>query len=54
MKADMGGAAAMLAAFRAAVLMEGGPGCNLHLVMCIAENAIGPGAVRRSHCRIHR
>ncbi len=44
MKADMGGAAAVLAAFRAAVKM----GCNVNLsaVLCLAENAIGPDAQR--------
>jgi probable aminopeptidase NPEPL1 len=54
MKTDMGGAAAMLAAFRAAVL-GGLQSCDLHLVMCIAENAIGPGAVRsRRISRIYK
>jgi len=44
MKCDMGGSAACLAAFQAAVTS----GCTrpLHLLLCLAENAIGPGAVR--------
>jgi hypothetical protein len=42
---DCGGAAAMLAAFRAAVL-AGGLRRPLHCVLCLAENAIGPGAFR--------
>jgi len=45
MKSDMGGAAACLSAFEAAVDI----GVNtraLHLVLCLAENAIGPGALR--------
>lgn len=44
MKTDMGGAAAVLAAFEAAVSM----GCTTRLtaVLCIAENAIGPDATR--------
>jgi hypothetical protein len=46
MKSDMGGSAAMLAAFQAAVLA--GVNHPLHLVMCIAENAIGAGAVSPS------
>jgi len=44
MKTDMGGAAAVLAAFEAAVAM-GHPG-PLTAVLCVAENAIGPGATR--------
>jgi probable aminopeptidase NPEPL1 len=44
MKTDMGGSAAVLAAFRAAVRMgHEGP---LTAVLCIAENAIGKGATR--------
>jgi len=44
MKSDMGGAAAVLAAFEAAVALgHAGP---LTAVLCIAENAIGPGATR--------
>ena len=44
MKCDMAGAAAILAAFQAAVIS----GCPrpLHAVLCLAENAIGPGAFR--------
>ena len=45
MKMDCGGAAAMLGAFRAAVL-SGGLRRPLHCVLCLAENAIGPGAFR--------
>jgi len=45
MKMDLGGAAAMLAAFRAAVL-AGGLRRPLHCVLCLAENAIGPAAFR--------
>jgi len=46
MKADMGGAAACLAAFEAAVQIGVGDGRGVHLILCLAENAIGPGAVR--------
>jgi probable aminopeptidase NPEPL1 len=44
MKTDMGGAAAVLAAFWAAVKL----GCphNLTAVLCIAENMVGPDAIR--------
>ena len=44
MKTDMGGAAGVLAAFEAAVLL----GCKQRLtaILCIAENAIGPDATR--------
>jgi probable aminopeptidase NPEPL1 len=44
MKTDMAGAAAVLAAFEAAVLL----GCKdrLTAILCIAENAVGPGATR--------
>ena len=45
MKADCGGAAALLAAFEAAVEI-GVNGRALHLVLCLAENAIGPKALR--------
>ena len=45
MKMDMGGAAALLSAFEAAV--EIGLGDRpLHLVLCLAENAVGPGSLR--------
>ncbi len=44
MKRDMGGAACVLAAFEAAV--RGGFPDALHAVLCLAENAIGPEAVR--------
>ncbi len=38
MKADMGGAAAVLGAFR--VLLAEGPPCRISLLLCIAENAV--------------
>ena len=41
---DCGGAAAMLATFSSAV--RAGATQRLHLVCCLAENAIGPGALR--------
>jgi len=44
MKTDMGGAAAVLAAFEAAVMM--GSSRRLTAVLCLAENAIGPAATR--------
>ncbi len=44
MKTDMGGAAAVLAAFRAAVQL--GATQRLTAVLCVAENAVGPKAVR--------
>ncbi|MBI5851304.1 MAG: leucyl aminopeptidase family protein [Planctomycetes bacterium] len=43
MKCDMGGAAAVLGAFR--VLARRAP-CRMTLVLCIAENAIGPSAYK--------
>lgn len=45
MKADMGGAAALLGAFEAAVAIGTG-GTALHCLLCLAENAIGPTAFR--------
>jgi len=45
MKSDCGGAAALLGAFEAAVEI-GLEGKALHLVLCLAENAIGPRALR--------
>ncbi|OQR99339.1 metalloprotease family M17 [Achlya hypogyna] len=46
MKADMGGAAGLLGAFQAAV-SSGNTGARpLHCVLCLAENAIGPHAIR--------
>ena len=45
MKADCGGAAALLGAFEAAVAI-GTRGTALHCLLCLAENAIGPAAVR--------
>ncbi len=44
MKADMGGSAAVLGAFRA--LAKSGVEQRVTLVMCIAENAIGPAAYK--------
>ncbi|MCA8966478.1 MAG: leucyl aminopeptidase family protein, partial [Planctomycetes bacterium] len=44
MKADMGGAAAVLGAF-AALVRHGVPG-RLSLLLCMAENAIGPAAYK--------
>ncbi len=44
MKSDMGGAAAVLAAFEAALRL--GTKQRLTAVLCIAENAVGPGATR--------
>ena len=45
MKADCGGAAGLLGAFQAAVAIGTG-GTALHLLLCLAENAIGPAALR--------
>jgi probable aminopeptidase NPEPL1 len=44
MKGDMGGAAATLGAFRAAVAAK--PNRRLTLLLCLAENAIGPHAYK--------
>ncbi len=44
MKADMGGSAAVAGAFFAAV--RAGYGQRLHALLCLAENAVGPEAVR--------
>jgi len=44
MKMDMGGAAALLGAFEAAV--ASGHAQQLHLILCLAENAIGSKAFR--------
>ncbi|XP_076802999.1 putative aminopeptidase NPEPL1 [Clavelina lepadiformis] len=44
MKRDCGGAAAILSAFRAAV--KRGFKQNLHCVLCLAENSVGPLATR--------
>ena len=46
MKSDCGGAAAMLGAFEAAAGGEGGRLRRLDLVLCLAENSIGPSALR--------
>ncbi len=45
MKGDMGGAAAVLCAFEAAVA-AGGIGKTLHAILCLAENAVGPDSLR--------
>lgn len=45
LQADMGGAAALLGAFEAAV-SSGLDSTSLHLLLCLAENAIGPEAFR--------
>lgn len=44
MKVDMGGAAAVLQAFRAAALL--GAERRIDAVLCLAENAVGPDAMR--------
>jgi probable aminopeptidase NPEPL1 len=44
MKGDMGGAAAVLGAFAAAVRL--GVPARIHALLCVAENAIGPAAIR--------
>ncbi|MEM1450186.1 MAG: leucyl aminopeptidase family protein [Planctomycetota bacterium] len=44
MKADMGGAAAVLGAFNA--LVRSGLPCKVSAIICLAENAIGPAAVK--------
>jgi probable aminopeptidase NPEPL1 len=44
MKQDCGGAAAVLGAFYTAVRL--GFKDNLHAVLCLAENAVGPNAYR--------
>ncbi|CAB3232434.1 unnamed protein product [Arctia plantaginis] len=44
MKGDCGGAAAVLGAF--AVAVKARPSVNLHAVLCLAENAVGPNATR--------
>jgi probable aminopeptidase NPEPL1 len=44
MKGDMGGAAAVLGAFR--VLVTGNFPHTLSMILCLAENAIGPGAYK--------
>lgn len=44
MKRDCGGAAAILGAFKAAML--GGFSQNLHAVFCLAENSVGPDSTR--------
>jgi probable aminopeptidase NPEPL1 len=46
MKSDMGGAAAMLAAFEAVCVLRPAHLRELHLVLCVAENAVGPAAFR--------
>ena len=44
MKGDMGGAAAVLAAFEAAVLLD--VPYELYAVLCLAENSVGPDSTR--------
>ncbi|CAG9793071.1 unnamed protein product, partial [Diatraea saccharalis] len=44
MKGDCGGAAGVLGAFMTAVRAR--PTVNLHAVLCLAENAVGPNATR--------
>lgn len=44
MKGDMGGAAGTFGGFFAAIQMN--PTQKIHLILCLAENAIGPGAFR--------
>ena len=44
MKMDMGGAAALMGAFEAAVAI--GTDAIVHCCLCLAENAVGPGAFR--------
>jgi probable aminopeptidase NPEPL1 len=44
MKADMGGAAAVLGAFRALAIAQ--CSARISLVLCLAENAIGPGSFK--------
>ena len=44
MKGDMGGAAAVLAAFEAAILLD--VPYELYAVLCLAENSVGPDAIR--------
>ncbi|KAF4674980.1 putative aminopeptidase npepl1 [Perkinsus chesapeaki] len=46
MKTDMGGAAGLLGAFLATVRCGGNGGKPLHLVQCLAENAVGPYSYR--------
>ena len=50
MKTDLGGAAAALGAFKAAVALDPDGskrgGGDLHCVLCVAENAVGPAAFR--------
>lgn len=47
MKADMGGAAAILGTWQAVVSQGGLPdGRPLHAVLCLAENSVGPEATR--------
>jgi probable aminopeptidase NPEPL1 len=50
MKTDLGGAAAALGAFQAAVLIDPDGskrgGGDLHCVLCVAENAVGPSSFR--------
>ena len=44
MKSDMGGAAAVIGAFEAAIATK--PKVKLHALLCLAENSVGPDATR--------
>ncbi|KAH8045073.1 manganese ion binding protein [Aureococcus anophagefferens] len=46
MKSDCGGAAAVLGGFEAACALGGGAYEEIHCLLCVAENAIGPDAMR--------
>lgn len=46
MKGDMGGAAALAGAFTTLGLLNVKPKSTMHAIFCIAENAIGPNAMR--------
>lgn len=45
MKSDMAGAAAVLAAFQ--LLVETGYSARVDAILCVAENCIGPSALRK-------
>jgi len=46
MKGDMGGAASLAGAFKTLALLNVKPKSTMHAIFCIAENAIGPNAMR--------
>ena len=54
MKADCGGAAATLGAFEAALEIGVGEEKALHLILCLAENAIGPVSARERESTLVR